>query len=241
MKNGMSCAPRGNLLKLLVAVIFSLVTSCLLIISCGFPVVHEFLFRFWFQDERLPQISGVLRFTLYYLLLRLMETSTLVRLPPLQAPELWETTIPKFRKVEPVLEILVPIRYITSRRLKLVRNLTRLGYVMSALGFCGQIGPILAGVGTFVLEGVSQAFIPDSHRWYVPTWTVLALMLCHCVDKLSVDSFLATHFFGESYPFLTPPPTSLLRTKLGQKIVLVYSMSTLFFGKAHILMHLKIP
>ena len=98
----------------------------------------------------------------------------------------------------------------------------------------GQLPPIVVGVGMFLLHGVVQGCIGTSHRWYVPVYTCLTLMLANGNAELSFDRW-ASNRWGSSYPFApvcasASTSNSLLCSGFARKMILMFGISTLFFG-----------
>jgi len=219
--------------KLVSASLATFSLSLLFIVAFGKSACENVMTKFWLQDEGLSGISGPMRFFIYVTLLILMETSPWPRPPPgnspLQAAQLWEKHPPSYRDFEPAIGYLVPLNWINSHRLRTLGNITEFGYLMSAVGVGGQIGPVVAGLGTFFLCGVSQHFVYMTHRWHVPMYTTLSLILSSGNDNWSLDAVF-WNTFGDSYWFKPPPSTSIFYSTLGPKLVLVFSISTLFFG-----------
>jgi len=219
--------------KLISASLITISLSLLLISVFGRVGCERFMKIFWLEDEGLSGLSGGMRFFIYSSLLLLMETSNFPRPPigdsPLQAACLWEKHPPQYRTVEPALSYIIPINWINTNRLRTVGRITKMGYLMSMFGLGGQIGPIVAGVGSLFLLGVSQSFVYMSHRWYIPVYTTLALMVSSGTNDFSLDAVLG-NILGSSYWFSPPPSTSILRSCLGQKLVMLFSISTLFYG-----------
>lgn len=196
--------------------------------------LHRYLVDFWLCD--LPPIHGVVRIYLYLGLLLTALSSIWARPPlgdsPLQAPQLFNFTLPAFFSSEGAMK-LWPAGFLTLSKVTLVRNVTLLAWVCCILGVGGDLPPKVVGFGIVFLHGIVQGCIGTSHRWYVPVYTCLAAAWSNGNGELSLDKYLFDTF-GEAYPF--PPPNyqqdeaSISISGLSRKLVLIAGISTLFFG-----------
>lgn len=199
------------------------------------PKVRSYLVWFWLDD--LPSLGGVQRVYIYLGLFLTAWLSPHARPhlgdSPLQAPELFAYTLPKFFSLEGAMKILHSSMWLNHTTIHLLRMLTVSGFLACILGVGGQLPPVLVGVGMFLMHGVVQGCIGTSHRWYVPVYTCLALMFANGNADLSLDAYFA-RAYGSAYPFQpycwTHATSSLLCSGFARKMVLISGISTLFFG-----------
>ena len=205
------------------------------------PHDHAQLLHFFITD--LPPLHGSIRILAYSGVLLISLTSFISRPPfgdsPLQAPELFRYTLPSFFSLEGSMALL-DRRWLSYGRLRAIRAVMLAAWLLCIVGLGGATPPALLGLSMLLLHGVVSGCIGTSHRWYVPVYTALALMFANGNAELSLDALLAARF-PASYPFtghLQQQPTaaasasslSLLHTGFARKLVLVASISTLFFG-----------
>jgi hypothetical protein len=199
------------------------------------PKVREYLVWFWMED--LPRLGGVQRIYIYLGLFLTAWFSTYARPhlgdSPLQAPELYAYTLPKFFSLEGAMKILHSSMWINHTTIHFIRMLTVCGFLACILGVGGQLPPVLVGIGMFLMHGIVQGCIGTSHRWYVPVYTCLALMFANGNADLSLDAYFAREY-GKAYPFQpycwTHATSSILCSGFARKMILLSGISTLFFG-----------
>jgi hypothetical protein len=183
--------------------------------------------KFWLGD--LPPMHGVLRILVYGGLLLLMFPWQKLGGSPLQAPETWRWTAREF--YTPIgLNRQIGTRWHTYERLRLLRAVVMVSWVCCILGFGGPLPPVLTGVGVLVLNGVAQGAIGTCHRWYMPTYTLLALALSDGRSTHSLDALLLDAWADYPFPTLAAESSPVLLSGLARKLVLVSGIFTLTSG-----------
>ena len=207
-----------------------LLTSLLVLLST--PHHHSQLTTFWLHD--LPPLTPLLRILTYTGVLLISLSSFISRPPfgdsPLQAPELFAFTLPSFFSLEGAMR-LIGGRWITHGRLRLLRGVMLVAWVCCIVGLGGRVPGVVVGLLHFLLHGVVSGCIGTSHRWYVPVYTLLALMFADGNQALSLDSVIHSHY--PSYPLYShssSSPSTVSGSGLARKLVLIASISTLFYG-----------
>ncbi len=180
--------------------------------------------EFWLDD--LPPMHGMLRILAYGGLLLLMFPWQRLGGSPLQAPETWRWTAREFY---------VPVGFQRElgrfwhsyERLRLLRTVVVVSWICCILGFGGQLPAVITGVGVLLLNGVAQGAIGRCHRWYVPTYTLLALALSDGRGTYSLDAILFDAWSGYPFPTLAAESSPVLQSGLARKLVLVSGIFTL--------------
>lgn len=149
-----------------------------------------------------PVISDLIRIVIYTYLLFDCFTAKLTAPPfgdtPLQAHLLLKYIHPLFWCVKNKFsqQFLILHNYECLKRLVLV---TKISWVCCIVGFGGIITRLLTGIFVFILSttiiGIGKIGI--RHRWYIPTWTLLALIFTK-FQTYSVDH-LITQYIDHRY------------------------------------------
>ena len=202
----------------------------LLLFLLSTPHHHAHLTAFWLHD--LPPLTPLTRILTYSGVLLISLASFISRPPfgdsPLQAPQLYAFTLPSFFSLEGGMRPLGRA-WITHARLRALRNVMLVAWVCCIVGLGGRGPPIVVGLLHFLLHGVVSGCIGTSHRWYVPVYTLLALTLANGNQSLSLDAAIHSRF--PSYPLYSPTdPSTVAGSGLARKLVLIASISTLFYG-----------
>ena len=213
--------------------LFLSITGSLLVTGLLFlltpPSSHLSLLHFWLYD--LPPLTPSIRILAYSGVLAISLTSYISRPPfgdsPLQAPELFAYTLPSFFSLEGAMK-LMGRTWVTYDRLRVLRGVMVVAWVGCIIGVGGWVAPVLLGLIHFVLHGVVSGCIGTSHRWYVPVYTLLALMLADGNTSWSVDALIHSHW--EGYPLYGGGVGGVRGTGLARKLVLIASIATLFYG-----------
>ena len=206
-----------------------LATTVLFLLST--PQHHTHLLHFWHYD--LPPLPPSLRILGYTGILLIALVSYISRPPfgdsPVQAPELYRFTLPSFFSLEGAMA-LFGRKWISYERLRVIRGVMVVAWLLCVVGGGGWVARVVCGVCMFVLHGVVSGCIGTSHRWYVPVYTLLALMAADGNYDHSLDNWL-----HDRYPHLWPfhstlDSTSFLHTGFARKLILLSSIATLFYG-----------
>ena len=205
-----------------------LLTFLLFLLST--PRHHAHLASFWLHD--LPPLHPSIRILAYSGTLLISLISYVSRPPfgdsPLQAPELFHYTLSSFFSLEGAMALLGR-RWITQQRLRLLRAVMVAAWLCCIAGFGGRTPAVVLGLLHFLLHGVVSGCIGTSHRWYVPVYTLLALMFANGNASFSVDALIHRRY--PSYPLYSAfSPSSVADSGLARKLVLIASISTLFYG-----------
>ena len=206
-----------------------LTTAVLFLLST--PHHHTRLLHFWHYD--LPPLPPSLRIIAYTGILTIALISYISRPPfgdsPIQAPQLYRFTLPSFFSLEGAMALLGG-GWLTWQRVRWIRGVMVGCWVLCVVGGGGWVARVVCGVCMFVLHGVVSGCIGTSHRWYVPVYTMLALMVADGNYSYSLDNWLHAR-----YPHLWPfhstfDSSSFLYTGFARKLILMSSIATLFYG-----------
>ena len=206
-----------------------LATTALFLVTT--PQHHTHLLHFWHYD--LPPFPPSLRILGYSGVLLIALISYISRPPfgdsPVQAPELYRFTLPSFFSLEGAMALFGG-KWLTYERLRLIRGVMVVSWLLCIVGGGGWVARVVCGVCMFVLHGVVSGCIGTSHRWYVPVYTLLALMAADGNYEHSLDNWL-----HDRYPHVWPfhstfDSSSFLHTGFARKLILLSSIATLFYG-----------
>lgn len=198
-------------------------------LAVGLLLSPQLLVTLWLD---LPPVTGVLRILIYSTLLLVAMTSRFVRPhlgdSPLNAPELFAFTHPKLfypeKLFQPIGKLLTRNHKLGVRFVSIIRSVTVVCWLFCIIGFGGVTPRVMVAAGTLLLHGVSQACIGNSHRWYVPVYTLLCLAL---ESKANSTHSLDNLIFGA--PQRTPSIT-VYEYGFGRKWAFILCLGTLFCG-----------
>lgn len=186
--------------------------------------------EFWNSDR--PLLDGPMRIFFYSVLLLVFFTSGFSSCLKLS------TTLQKmdnrFRKTPGVFSWCKP-EWMTVDRAFFLERIAIACWVLSILGFGGQIPPIITAVAVFILQGFDQGCRGLNHRWYIPLYTLIALAASDGRSTHSLDAVFSEIFVWYPFPVTTQP--SLLLSGFSRKFLLVSVCSTFTLGAASKLMN----
>ena len=112
--------------------------------------------------------------------------------------------------------------------LKILAWICKISWICCIFGFGGIFARLITGLSAFILSttyiGIGK--IGVSHRWYVPTWTLLALIFAK-FGKFSID-FLINYYINDYYNF--EPNSILFNSGFASKFIQIICIYSLFGG-----------
>jgi len=205
-------------------------------IRISIEMVKERIFEFLFCDG--PVISDLIRCLIYsYLLLESILSPQIfppIGNSPLQAHVLFQRTHPLFwciqNKFSGYFVCIHKYEYI-----RVMVFVCKISWICCIIGFGGILTRLLTGLLVFILltmnTGIGKTGV--SHRWYVPTWTLLSLILIKN-KRLSIDYLINEYVDGRYNVELN---YSIFDSGFASKLIQCVSLYTLFAGGISKLRH----
>lgn len=165
-------------------------------------------------------MHGLLRFVFYGGLLLLARDHAL---SPLRGIRFYEATSPELFRSYGLIELL-GIPYVAPEILHILIVVTKVAWVLAAVGLFSRVSAVVTAVGVSFLHGMFFGSNSLNHNWFLPTYALIALCFARTNDPWSVDYHLKKWWRGRP----PKPEGTLADTGLARKIVLVLAVGFYF-------------
>jgi hypothetical protein len=174
--------------------------------------------EWWLCD--LPPMRGLLRLAFYGGLFLLAREH---RLSPLSGITAYAATSPELFRSYGLIHLL-GIPYIAPDILGVVLVVTKVAWLLAAIGLFSRASAVVTAAGACFLHGMFLGTNTLNHNWFLPTYALIALCFTRTSDPWSVDYHLKRWWTGSA----PKPAGTLADTGLARKAFLVLTVGFYF-------------